>query len=124
MNKTRVEAFSDAVIAIIMTIMILEIKTPQVGVFGRFDRKISHIFLSFIVSFIFFICIAWYNHHYIMSVTHWFSKKAFWANNFWLFSMAFIPVATAWVSEFWWMRAPVYFFILLCIRFGILPTSC
>ena len=74
MNKTRVEAFSDAVIAIIMTIMILKLK-PSSGCFGRFDRKYP-IFLSFIVSFI-FICIAWYNHHYIMSVTHWFSKKRF-----------------------------------------------
>ncbi|EOD7402473.1 TMEM175 family protein [Enterococcus faecalis] len=80
MNKTRVEAFSDAVIAIIMTIMILEIKTPQVGVLAGLIENIPY-FLSFIVSFI-FICIAWYNHHYIMSVTHWFSKKAFWANNF------------------------------------------
>ena len=111
MNKTRVEAFSDAVIAIIMTIVILEIKTPQVGVLAGLIENIPY-FLSFIVSFI-FICIAWYNHHYIMSVTHWFSKKAFWANNFWLFSMAFIPVATAWVSEFWWMRAPVYFYLVV-----------
>ena len=63
MNKTRVEAFSDAVIAIIMTIMILEIKTPQVGVLAGLIENIPY-FLSFIVSFI-FICIAWYNHHYI-----------------------------------------------------------
>ncbi|MFB5426858.1 TMEM175 family protein [Enterococcus faecalis] len=54
MNKTRVEAFSDAVIAIIMTIMILEIKTPQVGVLAGLIENIPY-FLSFIVSFIFYL---------------------------------------------------------------------
>ncbi|WP_300562943.1 TMEM175 family protein [Companilactobacillus sp.] len=111
MKKGRIEAFSDGVLAIIITIMILEIKTPESGHARAMFGMIPY-FVSFVVSFI-LVCIGWYNQHYVISVTKWFSRRAFWANSVWLFVMAFLPVATAWVSEFWWMRAPEMFYLIV-----------
>ncbi|HAT55062.1 MAG TPA: hypothetical protein DCW31_07485 [Lactobacillus sp.] len=119
MKKARVEAFSDAVIAIILTIMVLEIKKPTSSHLHSLMQNEPYI-LAFTISFI-FICNAWYSHHYVLSVRRWFSKRAFWANNFWLFTMSFIPVATAWVSEFQ-RRKHQNTFTFLFTSFWIFPT--
>lgn len=114
MKKTRIEAFTDAVVAIILTIMVLEIKVPEDSSnFSALLEKVPY-FIAFIISFI-FICTAWYHHHFLLSQTKWFSRRAFWANNFWLLTMALIPVATAWVSEFPMERAPEYFYFTVYV---------
>lgn len=117
MKKGRIEAFSDGVLAIIITIMILEIKTPESCYVHAMFKMIPY-FVSFVVSFI-LVCIGWYNQHYVISITKWFSHRAFWANSVWLFVMAFLPVATAWISEFWWMRAPEMFYLIVYALWNI-----
>lgn len=108
MKKSRIEAFTDAVVAIIITIMVLEIKVPHNSDI-RFMLNELPYYIAFTISFL-FICTAWYNHHFLLAHTKWFSKRAFWANNFWLLCMAPIPVATAWVSEFPTDQGPEYFY--------------
>lgn len=108
MKISRIEAFTDAVVAIIMTIMVLEIKVPEIDSLQGILQEIPY-FTAFVISFL-YICTAWYNHHYILAKSKWFSKQAFWANNFWLLCMALIPVATAWVSKFPRSITPEYFY--------------
>ncbi|GAX01258.1 TMEM175 family protein [Secundilactobacillus silagei] len=97
MNKGRVEAFTDAVVAIILTIMILEFKTPESLQFSAVYENLPY-FASYVVGYI-FVGVAWYNHHYMFSVSKRITKKVYWMNNFWLFSTSFLPVATAWVGR-------------------------
>ncbi|WP_270244632.1 TMEM175 family protein [Lactococcus lactis] len=112
MKKSRIEAFTDAIVAIILTIMVLEIKVPEeTSEFSALLEKTPY-FIAFIISFI-FICAAWYHHHYLLAKTKWFSRRAFWANNLWLLIMALIPLSTAWVSEFPLDRAPEYFYFIV-----------
>lgn len=119
MNKGRVEAFSDAIVAIIMTIMILEFKTPEDFHWQAILENLTYLF-AYAVSF-FFIAVAWYNHHYMFSLTKRVTKKIYWINNIWLFTMALIPVATAWAGEFMSHRGPEYF-IFLFLPFGVWLT--
>lgn len=111
MNKGRVEAFSDAIVAIIMTIMILEFKTPEDFHWQAILENLTYLF-AYAVSF-FFIAVAWYNHHYMFSLTKRVTKKIYWINNIWLFTMALIPVATAWAGEFMSHRGPEYFYLFI-----------
>lgn len=111
MNKGRVEAFSDAIVAIIMTIMILEFKTPHDFHWAAILEDLPYLF-AYAVSF-FFIAVAWYNHHYMFSLTKKVTKSIYWINNVWLFTMAMIPVATAWAGEFIHHRAPEYFYLII-----------
>lgn len=111
MNKGRVEAFSDAIVAIIMTIMILEFKTPRDFHWTAILEELPYLF-AYAISF-FFIAVAWYNHHYMFSITKYVTKKIYWINNVWLFTMALIPVATAWAGEFMIYHAPEYFYLLI-----------
>ncbi|MFD1428792.1 TMEM175 family protein [Lacticaseibacillus mingshuiensis] len=117
MNKARVEAFTDAIVAIVMTIMALEIKVPD----GSSAASLWHeapYFLAFIISFI-VIASSWYHHHYFFSKAKWISKRAFWANTLWLLLMAFFPVATGWVSEHLNDRAPEYFYFFVYVAWAI-----
>lgn len=97
MNKARVEAFTDAVVAIILTIMILEFKTPSSLAFSAIFENGPYL-ISYVVGYV-FVGVAWYNHHYLFAVSKRITKRVYWLNNFWLFSMSFIPVATAWVGQ-------------------------
>ncbi|EHO53771.1 TMEM175 family protein [Lentilactobacillus kisonensis] len=97
MNKTRVEAFTDAVLAIILTIMILEFKTPESFSILAVVDQIPYL-ISYAVGYL-FIGTAWYNHHYMFAKTKRVTKGVYWANNFWMFTTSFIPVATAWVGR-------------------------
>ena len=96
MNKSRVEAFTDAVVAIIMTIMILEFKTPETDRWSGIIAEVPYLF-AYIVSFI-FIAVAWYNHHYMFAIAKRITKKIYWVNNFWIFTMSLLPVSTAWAG--------------------------
>lgn len=92
MNKSRVEAYTDAVIAIILTIMVLEFQVPDSPSWHKIIEQLPD-FFAYIVSFV-FIGVAWYNHHYMFGIASRITKKVYWVNNLWLFSMSLLPVAT------------------------------
>ncbi|MBF4493073.1 DUF1211 domain-containing protein [Flavobacterium sp. JLP] len=97
MNKTRLEAFSDGVLAIIITIMILEIKVPHGHEFADLKPLIPK-FLSYILSFI-YVGIYWNNHHYLIHSLTKINGKILWANLHLLFWLSLIPIATGWMGE-------------------------
>lgn len=97
MNKSRLEAFSDGVLAIIITIMILEIKVPEETTFESL-KKLIPVFMSYVLSFI-YIGIYWNNHHHLLQGTARVNGKILWANLFMLFWLSLIPFATAWMGE-------------------------
>lgn len=111
MNKGRLEAFSDAVIAIIVTIMILEFKTPETAEMKALLENAPY-FFAYIVTYL-FVGVAWYNHHYMFSLTKRVTKRIYWLNNIWLLSMSFLPVATAWAGRFINSRGPEYFYYVV-----------
>jgi uncharacterized membrane protein len=98
MSKARMEAFSDAVFAIIMTIMVLELKVPH----GKVDLAalsgVLPVFLSYVLSFV-YLSIYWNNHHHLLSVTHQVSGRILWANLHLLFWLSLIPFVTGWMGE-------------------------
>jgi len=97
MNKTRLEAFSDGVLAIIITIMILEIKVPEGNEFADLKPLIPK-FLSYVLSFI-YVGIYWNNHHYLIHSLTKINGRILWANLHLLFWLSLIPVATGWMGE-------------------------
>ncbi len=113
MNKGRMEAFSDGVLAIIITIMVLEIKVPHGNHFNDLIPLIP-ILLSYILSFI-YIGIYWNNHHHMMQTIKKVSGGILWANLHLLFWLSLIPFATGWIGENSFAQKPMalYGFVLL-----------
>ena len=113
MGKTRLEAFSDGVLAIIITIMILEIKVPEGHEFEDLKPLIPK-FLSYVLSFI-YVGIYWNNHHYLIHSINKVNGKILWANLHLLFWLSLIPVATGWMGEHNFAKASMglYGFVLL-----------
>lgn len=97
MNKTRLEAFSDGVLAIIITIMVLELKVPE-GIDFDSLRPLFPKFLSYILSFI-YVGIYWNNHHHMMHTVKQVTGGILWANLHLLFWLSLIPFVTAWIGE-------------------------
>ncbi|HEX5151501.1 MAG TPA: TMEM175 family protein [Parafilimonas sp.] len=97
MGKTRLEAFSDGVIAIIITIMVLELKVPEHATWEAL-RPVLPKFMSYILSFI-FIAIYWNNHHHLLHLVKHVSAGIMWSNFNLLFWLSLIPFATAWMGE-------------------------
>jgi TMEM175 potassium channel family protein len=97
MGKGRLEAFSDGVFAIIITIMVLELKVPHGGDLASLVPLIPK-FLSYILSFV-YLAIYWNNHHHLLHVTHRVTGGILWANLYLLFWLSLIPFATAWMGE-------------------------
>jgi uncharacterized membrane protein len=98
MNKGRLEAFSDGVIAIIITIMVLEIKVPHEAASLAALRPLIPVFLSYVLSFI-FLGIYWNNHHHLLQAVRQVNGRILWANQHLLFWLSLIPFATAWMGE-------------------------
>ncbi|MBB1062963.1 TMEM175 family protein [Limosilactobacillus fastidiosus] len=117
MNKSRVEAFTDAIIAIVMTIMVLEIKVPHGAGWGSLWVEKAY-FVAYLISF-FRIATTCYNHHYLFTNARWISRRAFWLNIGWLFFMSLFPVAIGWISEEPHSRAAAYFYFLIFAVWGI-----
>ncbi len=97
MNKGRLEAFSDGVLAIILTIMVLEIKVPGDATFENLIGH-YHVFLSYILSFI-YIGIYWNNHHHMLHSMTRVNGAILWANLHLLFWLSLVPFSTAWMGE-------------------------
>jgi uncharacterized membrane protein len=113
MNKNRLEAFSDGVLAIIITIMVLELKTPEKANFNSLV-KLFPIFISYILSFI-YVGIYWNNHHHMMHTVKKVTGGILWANLHLLYWLSLIPFATAWIGEHHFAPFPMltYGFVLL-----------
>ena len=97
MTKTRLEAFSDGVIAIIITIMVLELKVPHDASWDSL-KHLWPVFLSYVVSFI-NLGIYWGNHHHLIHTIKEVSSGIMWANLHLLFWLSLMPFATAWMGE-------------------------
>ena len=125
MNKTRLEAFSDGVLAIIITIMILEIKVPQQVTFEALQPLIP-VLLSYVLSFV-FIGIYWNNHQHLFQASKTISGGVMWANMHLLFWLSLIPFGTSWIGKEHFAAVPMscYGFILFmsAISYTILQNK-
>src|SRR5882724_11468607 len=97
MGKGRLEAFSDGVIAVIITIMVLEMKVPH-GTDLAALRSVAPVFLSYVLSFI-YVGIYWNNHHHLLHTVKHVSGAIMWANLHLLFWLSLIPFTTGWMGE-------------------------
>ncbi len=113
MNKNRLEAFSDGVLAIIITIMVLEMKVPHGHEFASLKPLIP-VFISYVLSFI-YLGIYWNNHHHLLHATKKVNGGVLWANLHLLFWLSLVPFVTGWMGENGFAPATValYGFILL-----------
>ena len=97
MNKTRLEAFSDGVIAIIITIMVLELKVPH-GAEWKDLAQLGPVFFSYVLSFA-NVGIYWNNHHHLLHAAKKVNGRILWANLHLLFWLSLMPFTTAWMGE-------------------------
>ena len=113
MGKSRLEAFSDGVIAIIITIMVLELKVPRGESIDALLPLIP-VFLSYVLSFV-YVGIYWNNHHHMLHTSHKVTGPMLWANLHLLFWLSLFPFATGWMGENHFAAAPsaVYGVVLL-----------
>ncbi len=105
MDKGRLEAFSDGVIAILITIMVLELKVPH-GTDLAALAPLLPVFLSYVLSFV-FVAIYWNNHHHMLQATGRISGGILWANTHLLFWLSLMPVSTAFMGENHFAPVPV-----------------
>lgn len=111
MNKARLEAFSDGVIAIIITIMVLEIKVPHsTSVSALYE--LAPVFVSYVISFI-YIGIYWNNHHHLFNSVQHVDGKILWANLHLLFWLSLVPFASGWMGENHFDSSAVSFYGLI-----------
>jgi uncharacterized membrane protein len=112
MTKNRIEAFSDGVLAIIITVMVLELRRPESAEFEAL-RKLSPVLLSYVLSFV-YVGIYWNNHHHLFHATKRVNGRILWANLHLLFWISLFPFATAWLGENHIRPAPtvIYGFVL------------
>jgi uncharacterized membrane protein len=105
MHKGRLEAFSDGVLAIIITIMVLELRAPHEATLDGLKPLIP-VFLSYVLSFI-YVGIYWNNHHHMLQATTHVTGAALWANLHLLFWLSLIPFATSWMGDTHFEAMPV-----------------
>jgi len=117
MNKGRVEAFSDGVFAVIITIMVLEMKAPQ-GVDLRALAPTLPVFLSYVLSFT-YIGIYWNNHHHLFHASERVSGGILWANLNLLFWLSLAPFTTAWMGENHFAAVPVAVYGAMLLLAGV-----
>ena len=117
MEKNRLEAFSDGVLAIIITIMVLELKSPKGAQFSALLPLIP-VFSSYVLSFI-YVGIYWNNHHHLLHTTRYVSAGILWSNLHLLFWLSLFPFATAWVGENHLAPAPTAAYGVVLMLAGI-----
>ena len=117
MHKARLETFSDGVVAILITIMVLELKIPH-GADLAHLAELAPVFASYVLSFL-YIAIYWNNHHHLFHFVEHIHGRTLWANLHWLFWMSLMPFATAWMGENGFARLPVAMYGVI-----LLATAC
>ena len=105
MGKNRLEAFSDGVLAIIITIMVLEMKVPQGAGFAALNPLLP-VFMSYVLSFV-YLAIYWNNHHHMLHATQRVTGAILWANLHLLFWLSLFPFVTGWLGENQFAPAPM-----------------
>ncbi len=115
MTKERLLAYTDAIIAIIITIMVLEFKTPHSDEWWAL-YELRHIFMAYILSFV-FLSIYWNNHHHTFQLIEKVNWKTLWINNLLIFFLSLIPFTTAWMAE-------NHFASNTIIAYGIILLAC
>jgi TMEM175 potassium channel family protein len=120
MTTTRVEAFSDAVIAIIITIMVLELRPPHDASLAGL-RPLLPVLGSYVLSFI-FLGIYWNNHHHLLHEAQQVNGSALWANLHLMFWLSLVPFATAWMGENKFTTWPVALYGCVLLLAGIAYT--
>ena len=105
MHKGRLEAFSDGVLAIIITIMVLELRAPQHAEHFNDLRPLLPVLLSYVLSFV-YVGIYWNNHHHMLQATQHISGAVLWANLHLLFWLSLVPFVTGWLGENAFTAAP------------------
>jgi uncharacterized membrane protein len=123
MGKNRMEAFSDGVIAIIITIMVLELRPPKEPTLEAL-RPMVPVFLSYVLSFI-YVAIYWNNHHHMLHTCGRVSAGILWANLFFLFWLSLFPFVTAWMGDAHGAPIPtaIYGAVLLMAGIGYLALQ-
>ncbi|HYK94723.1 MAG TPA: TMEM175 family protein [Candidatus Dormibacteraeota bacterium] len=118
MTRGRLEAFSDAVIAIVMTIMVLELVPPHAATIEALV-PLWPVFLAYVLSFV-NLAIYWNNHHHLLQAARVVSGRVLWANMLLLFWLSLVPFATAWIggTEFATIPMAIYGFVLLMAAFA------
>jgi uncharacterized membrane protein len=120
MSKGRLEAFSDGVIAVLITIMVLELKVPQGADWPAIEPLVP-VFLTYVLSFV-FLGIYWNNHHHMLMVTDEVDGLVLWANLHLLFWLSLVPFFTGWMGENHFAKVPAaaYGIVLLAAGFAYL----
>ena len=117
MNKSRMEAFSDGVLAVIITIMVLEMKSPRGSSLAALRPAIP-VLLSYILSFV-YIGIYWNNHHHLLHATQRVNGATLWANLHLLFWLSLIPFTTAWMGDNHFDSWPVAVYGIVLLLAGV-----
>jgi len=120
MSKGRLEAFSDGVLAIIITIMVLELKVPH-GEDLAALRPMIPVFLSYILSFT-FVGIYWNNHHHTLQAIHQVNGRILWANLHLLFWLSLVPFATGWMGENHFTQWPIVLYGVVLLMSALAYT--
>src|SRR5581483_8609250 len=117
MNKSRLEAFSDGVLAVIITIMVLEMKSPR-GTSLAALRPVIPVFLTYLLSFV-YIGIYWNNHHHLLHATQRVNGATLWANLHLLFWLSLVPFTTAWMGDNQFNSWPVGVYGVVLLLAGV-----
>lgn len=120
MSRARLEAFSDAVIAIIITIMVLELRAPH-GADWSALRPVLPTFLTYLLSFI-YLGIYWSNHHHMLHMTERVNGVILWANLHLLFWLSMVPFATSWMGENHYASVPTALYGIVLLGAAIAYT--
>jgi len=117
MSKGRLEAFSDGVFAVIITIMVLEMKVPR-GTDLQALKSVVPVFLSYVLSYI-YVGIYWNNHHHLLQASEHVTGGILWANLVLLFCLSLVPFSTAWMGENHFAPLPVAVYGVMLLLAGI-----
>ena len=125
MSKERLAAFSDGVIAILITIMVLELKVPERGDWPAL-RPLLPVFLTYVLSFV-VLGIYWNNHHHMLQASERVNGKVLWANSHLLFWLSLVPFVTGWMGENDFAAVPTALYgvvlVLAAVAYTILQTT-
>lgn len=117
MSKGRLEAFSDGVLAIIITIMVLELKVPHEPSFEALG-PLWPVMTSYLLSFV-LLAIYWNNHHHLLHASQHVDGRVLWANMHLLFWLSLVPFVTAWMGETHFEAVPVFFYGVVQLLAGV-----
>jgi uncharacterized membrane protein len=117
MTTNRMEAFSDGVMAIIITIMVLELRAPHEATLAAL-RPLAPVFVSYVLSFV-YLGIYWNNHHHLLHAVDHVNGPVLWANLHLLFWLSLVPFATAWMGENHFANVPIMIYGLVLFAASI-----